>query len=318
MTHDVHKPTFLLLQARLPRLEPGKFIGRFVTHPARPLDNFAPQDPAAIIGDEIVVVEERRTKDVLQEVKNIHAQTALEGLVKLGAQAGHKDVTNVQAPCIKTYRLQNQYKAFDKLEIDGGVREALDGPKGLFTRSKGKLYMITGFKTCAPETAFKATHAGGIAFNAQLTIPMSALVSGLPFNVLNPTVGGGVGLDHHNFHQFTTASEQIFAVEYKIVKQRNILGMYSPNAETVIAHDPLTHRWNNAMYSGDEKDEEIEGIFDDDEVDGGGDGGGGNMGQDAAMATSEKETFDQEIILNLVDEPLSEADLQGADFLTVN
>lgn len=52
-----------------------------------------------------------------------------------------------QAPYVTTYRLVDHYTAFDKLEARETVRKDLDGPKGSFTRSKGNLYMIIGFKT---------------------------------------------------------------------------------------------------------------------------------------------------------------------------
>ncbi|KAH8590744.1 hypothetical protein B0O99DRAFT_745043 [Bisporella sp. PMI_857] len=53
------KPTFVLLRARLPAKDAKRLLGRFVTHPARPLDNSEPKNPLSRIKTAPVVIEEK-------------------------------------------------------------------------------------------------------------------------------------------------------------------------------------------------------------------------------------------------------------------
>ena len=171
----------------------------------------------------------------------------------------------LRAKYSRTYRSQTHYNAFDKLEADPSVRQELDSPRSLFTHSKGKLYIVISFKTCCAHTLFKVTHTGGAHFHAKITVPLSAIITGFPLQIGDPSVGGSVGHSHSHVQQFTVYDEEVFAVEFKVVTQRNILGIYSANAETVIAHSPLTHDGRNAVYDGTKHDGDLEGIFDDDE-----------------------------------------------------
>lgn len=89
--------------------------------------------------------------------------------------------------------------------------------------------------------------------------------------------------------------------------------MYSPTAATVVAHNPLTHEWNNSLYSWKESNE-IEGKFDDDDAN---DGDGDNQNTKIAESKQVEESLGHDQAFAISDEALVEADMQGEQFLTI-
>jgi hypothetical protein len=262
------KPTFVLLRARLPAKDAKRLLGRFVTHPTRPLDNSEPKNPLSIIKTAPVIIEEKSASVEISAVREAAAQAKVEKLVDLQGHRNHSTDTSIHNTSVKTYRLQDHYKAFDKLMLDPELKNSLEGAKGLMSRSGGKLYMVVGIKACSAGTTFKTNNKGGIGFESKLTIPLSEAFGNGPLLSTNPEIGMSSRSDHSNAAGFEMIGEQVFAVEYKKVKQKNIFGFFSASAETQVAHDPMTHEWGNAVFN--EKDTDIvddDAAFDDDEND---------------------------------------------------
>jgi hypothetical protein len=260
--HSYDKPTFLLLRARLPAEDATKLLGRFVTHPGRPLDNSEPKDPLAIIKNEPVKITEKAASIEVSSVNDKEAKAKVKGLVDLSANGNKITDTNIDDTTVTTYRLQDHYKAFDALIESPDVKKSLQGPKGLMSRSKGVLYMVVGIKTCSEGTTFKSKNAGGMGFGASLTVPLSQAFHGIP--IANPELGVSLNEHHSNTAGFKTVDEQVFAVEYKKVKQRNLWG-YAESAEPKIGHDVMAQEWENGVFKRDKGDaEDDDAAFDDD------------------------------------------------------
>jgi len=252
------KPTFVLLRARLPAKDAKRLLGRFVTHPTRPLDNSEPKNPLSIIQTAPVVIEEKSASMEISTVKEAAAQAKLKELVDLQGHGNNSTDTSIHNTSVKTYRLQDHYKAFDKLMVDPELKKSLEGAKGLMSRSSGKLYMVVGIKTCSAGTTFKTTNKGGLGFESKVTIPLSEAF-GSPLLSTNPEIGMSSRSDHSNKVGFETVGEQVFAVEYKKVKQKNIFGFFSATAEAQVAHNTMTHGWGNGVFN----EEGTDGVEDD-------------------------------------------------------
>jgi hypothetical protein len=262
------KPTFVLLRARLPAKDAKKLLGRFVTHPTRPLDNSEPKNPLSIIKTAPVVIEEKSASVEISAVKEAAAQAKVQKLIDLQGHGNHSTDTSINNTSVKTYRLQDHYKAFDKLMLDVELKTTLEGTNGLMSRSSGKLYMVVGIKTCSEGTNFKTNNKGGLGFESKVTIPLSEAFGNGPLLSTNPEIGMSSRSDHSNAAGFETVGEQVFAVEYKKVKQKNIFGFFSSSAKTQVAHDTMTHGWGNAVFNEKDTDGlDDDAAFDDDEND---------------------------------------------------
>jgi hypothetical protein len=262
------RPTFLLLRARLKAEDGAQLLGRFVTHPERPLDNSGPKDPAAIIHGTPTEIEERSASNQLSSIKHASAYTRAQDLIDLSAEAKESSTTGIENTSIKTYRLTDHYKAFDTLIENAEVKENLLGPRGLFARSKGKLYWIVGIKTCSDGTAFSVENGVGTTVAAKLTVPLSqALGAPSAPSAPNPAIGLSGGNEHSNARSFQTVGEQVFAVEYKTVRQKNVFGLFSAGAEPRVEHDIAPQKWNNGVFSSKGEDgEELDDTAFDDEL----------------------------------------------------
>ncbi|ORY05709.1 hypothetical protein BCR34DRAFT_604457 [Clohesyomyces aquaticus] len=240
------KPTFLLLRERLEAEYGTQLLGRFVTHPERPFDNSGPQDPATIIHSTPTKIEEQSASHQLKSIKHPRAYARAEGLIDLSADKKKSSTTKIENTSIKTYRLTDHYKAFDMLIGNEEVKKDLFGPKGLFTRSKGELYWIVGIKTCSDGTHFSVQNEGDTALATKLTLPLSKAL-GAP-GTPNPVIGASSGNEHSNARSFQTIGEQVFAVEYKTVRQQNVFGRFSATAEPKVEHNVVAQNWKNGVF----------------------------------------------------------------------
>jgi len=261
---ESQKPTFLLLRARLPAKDVKKLLGRFVTHPARPLDNSEPDDPASIISNAPTEIIERSATNQLSSIKNAIAHLKAQELIELQVSANDSTKTDIENTTIKTYRLNDHYKAFDKLMEDPTLKTSLQGQKGLFSRSRGKLFWVVGIKTCSAGTSFSVQNDGGKNLVASLTVPLSKAFAAPA--ITDPQLGLSGSNGHVNFRSFDTVGEQVFAVEYKAVRQRNIFGLYSESAESRVDHNVTAQRWGNAVFSNKREEGDIDDAAFDDEL----------------------------------------------------
>jgi hypothetical protein len=142
------------------------------------------------------------------------------------------------------------------------VKKSLQGDKGLFSRSKGKLFWVVGIKTCSTGTSFSVQNEGGKNVVAGLTVPLSKAFAAPAIS--DPQLGLSGGYGNVNARSFETIGEQVFAVEYKIVRQKNIFGLYSMSAESRVDHNVAAQGWGNAVFSNDRDEEDMgDAAFDD-------------------------------------------------------
>jgi hypothetical protein len=255
------KPTFLILPSRLPAADLPDMIGRFVTNINNPIANSQPKDPSSILGAALVETVESEAKVVLSSITNNNVKAFLEGLFTFNIGGGDGAKYTVDSAIIKTYRLQDQFDAFDKLLETSRVYDALTGPKGLFARNDGRLYLIVGIKTCqdgkSSITTGKKNEVG-----AGFSIPLAAAF-GLPLD-LNAGVSANVSHAEKGIIKAKALGEYIFAIEYKKVIQRSIFG-YSASKPIKPARDAMNFEWGNATFN-DAKQRDASFEDDDDEV----------------------------------------------------
>ena len=254
------KPTFLLLSAGFSTQNHSAYLGRFVTTPSRPLDDSTPSDPSSLLCSEPVVLEDRDATIELSSIKNKKAQAALKGLIEGFISSSSDTKTKFESTVVRTYRLVNHLKAFKALQASSQFRDEIDGDDGLMVHAKGKMFMIVGMKTLT-DARVESSVSRGRSAGASISMPLSKAL-GTP-SPADPSAS--VELSNQNGHtiKFKAMGERVFAVEYKVIKQRNIFGRYSVGAKPTQSREPVTHDWNNATF-GDGDEEEF-GSFEDDE-----------------------------------------------------
>ena len=255
------KPTFLILPGRLPAADLPDMIGRFVTDINNPIANSLPKNPASILGATLVKTVESDAKVVLSSISNNKVKAFLEGLFTFNTGTGDDAQCTVDSATIKTYRLQDQFDAFDKLVENSQVYDALTGPKGLFARNDGRLYLIIGIKTCQDGKS-SITRGKKNEVGAGFSVPLAAAF-GLPLN-LNAGASASVSNVEKGIKKAKAPGEYIFAVEYKKVTKRSIFG-YSANQPIKSAKQAMNFEWGNATFN-DAKAEDASFEDDDDEV----------------------------------------------------
>ena len=226
-------------------------LGRLVADMYRPLDAFAPQDPAAHIKIEPVMIADSNAKLVVGSVQDNAVKTLLGNLLSLDLATGANSTSTFESTIIKTYRLQNQSVAFDKLIGSPAVRQAIEGQEGLLLRNKGVLYMVVGMKTCFNATittgeGVHRTHGAGI------TVPFS-LALGVPFLA---DVGLEASRSRERSHSSKSLSpgEQIFALEYRKVTQLSVFRRPDPEREPQISRKVKVFPWEQATFRHDDED----------------------------------------------------------------
>ncbi|MCJ1384490.1 hypothetical protein MMC17_007607 [Xylographa soralifera] len=255
------KPTFLILPSRLPAVDLPDMIGRFVTDINNPIANSQPKDPASILGATLVKTVESEAKVVLSSITNNKVKTFLEGLFTFNIGVGNDDKCTVDSAIIKTYRLQDQFDAFDKLIETPRVYDALTGPKGLFARNNGRLYLIVGIKTCQ-DGDLSITTGKKNEVGADFSLPLAAAF-GLPFN-LNAGASASMSNVEKGMKKAKAPGEYIFAVEYKKVTKRSVFG-YSASQPIKSARHAMNFEWGNATFN-DVTQKDVSFEDDDDEV----------------------------------------------------
>jgi hypothetical protein len=80
--------------------------------------------------------------------------------------------SSIEATTIKTFRLKIRHRAFDNLMEEPTAKQSLQGHKGVFSRSKGKLFWHFKSRTCNAGASFLVEN-GGRNLVAGLTVPWS-------------------------------------------------------------------------------------------------------------------------------------------------
>ena len=220
-------------------------IGRFVTNINNPIANSQPKDPSSILGASILETVENDAKVMLSDVTNNSVKAFLEGLFTFNIGVGDDAKCTVESALIKTYRLQDQFDAFDKLVETSRIYDALIGPKGLFARNDGRLYLIVGIKTCQDGKSSISTGKKK-EFGPGVSLPLAAAF-GLPLN-LNAGASASVSHVEKGTKKAQALGEYIFAVEYKKVTKRSIFG-YSASQTIKPAKDVMNFEWGNATFN---------------------------------------------------------------------
>ena len=250
-----HRPSFLILRNRLPEECVHLMLGRLVTDMHRPLDSFTPQDPRVHIEIEPVVVEDLDANLVVSSAKGGTLKALLWNLLSVDLATGVSHTSTFESTSIKTYRLQNQLAAFDKLITSPAVRQTIEGSKGLLMRNKGVLYMVVGMKTCfnttvTTEEEVHRKQGGGV------TVPLS-LAFGVP---IVPDVGleGSVSQQRGLTLRSLSPGEQIFAVEYRKVTQLSVFQRPDPEKEPQIANKVQVFPWEHSTFGSEYEDASFE------------------------------------------------------------
>ena len=122
------------------------------------------------------------------------------------------------------------YASFNKLIHHESVVQPLYGELGLMARSKGKMYMIVGLKTFSDDTKVSMIHKRGLKAGAKFALPLGSAF-GLPVES-DPTIDIGYASRRTENQHFTTVGEPVYAMEYKIITQRNLLSSLSKGSSS--------------------------------------------------------------------------------------
>ncbi len=91
--------------------------------------------PASLLGASHVETVDNEAKVILSRIANIIVRASLEGFFNFNIGVREEVYCTVDSTVIKTYRMQNQFDAFEKMVETPRVYDALTGPKGLSARN---------------------------------------------------------------------------------------------------------------------------------------------------------------------------------------
>jgi hypothetical protein len=238
-------------------------LGRIVSDFYSPLNKFTPESPTSLlpelISSSMYSTDENNATLVLNSTKHGSLRACLEGLLSLSTTSSRGEQLSLSSTLVRTWRLANFENVFSELVNTEEVRRKLSEivPIG------GKAYFVMGVMTCfnANVTYAKSSDVG---VSGEVNIPVAkiaAAATGVPLLIDGEGLALGIDQSRNKSRDLTaTASgEEVFAVEYRVVR-RSWAGL---GKRVVLRDDNLqTKAGLKFGGSGDEKDEDEEGIDD--------------------------------------------------------
>lgn len=260
-------PRFVVLDYPVPAEDVSDVLGRFVVDYSSPLDRSAPAKLPGFTKEYIYDCgSDTNVSILLQSSSNEVLRGKLDQIFSLVSSRDTTRRRELSSECIKTYRVRDHDKLFDRI---GSLPEIKKEVEALFYRSGqrvSQIYMVVGVKTVQDATS--KTEKGGSSSNeTTATLPFGAAVTaaGVPADPRS-TVGA-------EWQQSSASSavydakhqgEQIFAVEYRVVKKRLLAKWRGGNVMGL--GGIKSYGWGEGTMAGDSDSEDEDDDDDDEEV----------------------------------------------------
>ncbi|KAG9228626.1 hypothetical protein BJ875DRAFT_231792 [Amylocarpus encephaloides] len=222
-------PRFVLLDNPIPNTDRpiSNMLGRFVVDYTSPLDNSAPRNLPAFLTEYTYHHTETSVSLLLSTSTNNTLHSKLMQILSLTSSTDTTRSRELTSEVIKPYRLREHDQVFDRL---GDLPDVKSETEALFYRPGQRIrqvYMIVGLKAIA-DAKSKIERGGSSKHEVGTHVPIGAagmVAAGLP-----PIGGGSIGAEWKQDASSTAlieaeqVGEQIFAVEYRVVKKRLLAG----------------------------------------------------------------------------------------------
>ncbi|KAL0940230.1 uncharacterized protein CTRU02_202993 [Colletotrichum truncatum] len=220
------EPTFYLLKRRLPSNETPLMLGRIVRQFQDPTASYVPEDPSLIFAglqSHILETQDRDVELLSRASRDSELAAKLKGLLSLNSSLSRQSETRVESSLVITRRLKNLDTVWAALKGDTAVATRVQE----MIKSKGKAFMVTGVMVIQSGSIQRlGARQSEQGASAHIPVGAAAAASGVPIRAdinaevsvshgseLDWSMKGNVGQDG------TDNSEEIFAVEYKVLKR---------------------------------------------------------------------------------------------------
>ncbi|KAB8201888.1 hypothetical protein BDV34DRAFT_161002 [Aspergillus parasiticus] len=221
----MEKPTFFVLNKPLPMSEGGGLLGLCVVDPFRPLDIAAPQGVEKLAKEYYIEpVGAQKLQILLKAASEKSIFGRLQSLLEVAAAKGWKKKLDIKATSVVTHGLKLHDELFQKILEDDDMVKQITGKfkysKHGMMQWRDALYMVVGYKTVT-ESAQTTEVSEHESRKAKAQLPAKEIANAFAPGVvppgfdMNPELGEEAKEEGENKQSSKTASEQIFAVEYR-------------------------------------------------------------------------------------------------------
>ncbi|KAH7081988.1 hypothetical protein BKA63DRAFT_600249 [Paraphoma chrysanthemicola] len=260
-------PRFVVLDYPIPADNISDVLCRFVVDYSSPLARSAPAKLPAFTKDYTYDCgSDTNVSVLLQSSTNEIIRGKLDQVFSLAFSRDTTRRRELSSECIKTYRIRDHDKLFDQM---GSLPEFKKEVEALFYRPGqrvSQIYMVVGVKTVQDATS--KTEKGGSSSNeTKAALPVGAAVAtaGVAADPRS-TVGAEwqQSLASSTVYEAKHQGEQIFAVEYRVVKQR-LLAKWR-GGDVMALGRIKSYGWGEGTMAGDSDSEEDDDDDDQEEV----------------------------------------------------
>jgi hypothetical protein len=194
-------------------------LGRLVLDPGNPERTYHESENLHLGVDDISV----KVDTDYQGLDQLASESSLKAyFTRLLSITGHKDKmgqTQVDSSLVVTYKLLNSDDKFRDMCEGANSKTRLWIQNAI---KKGRrVYMVTGLK-CVTDAQVQAAQRESVGASGRLNLPVDVL-AGASTGKANVNVEVGIGRSKTQELGFVAAGEQIYAVQYRQLKFRNLL-----------------------------------------------------------------------------------------------
>jgi hypothetical protein len=216
--------TFFPLDQRLPGSSSHELLGCIVSEPLNPFHIYTPthQSPSEILKD--IEVDTTLETDIYTVVDNRYGSNLrlqLERLLNIHRESASATSRIIRADSVRTSRLRRHDAVFKGLAADPDVQAGL---ADVLKRGKGQAYLVVGVKTCY-DGSFITAVEDKFSVTAEGTLPVREFAGALSTlgyvgKITDPKVTVAMWKQLHAASAAKGVGEQVFAVEYRLVRKR--------------------------------------------------------------------------------------------------
>ena len=102
------------------------------------------------------------------------------------------------------------------------------------------MFTIVGTKT-PTDARVESSVSGGRSACASISMPLSKALGTL--SPADPSASMELSNQNGHTSKFTATGERVFAVKYKVIRQRNMFGRFLVDVKPAQSREPITHDW---------------------------------------------------------------------------
>jgi hypothetical protein len=262
------KPPYILLADKLPEGLSSKILGRIVSNPLFPTDEYVPDDPQDHLNAPPLEVTDINAQITFEANRDNAVQAKLSKIFNMDASRAKSNSAKINSKRIITRSLTNTRKAFNTI-YQAHKSEIIDMLSS--KECKGTAYMAVALKSFVDaEVEHQKGNENTILIESEIPVIEGVAAAGgiaLPLS-LDPKLRGERKFVADWIQTHVADGEQVFAIRYRTIKLKKAWFPRTQNSDAEYG-EMLKAQWGHGVFGQDkaEEAEDEELMFEDDDSD---------------------------------------------------